>query len=376
MGRGVISISLKYFVSHPIQYQAPLLRRIAAEPGIRLRVVFENMDTAQTYYDPGFGHSVTWDVPLTDGYEHVPISNTSIDAELADADVIWLHGWQSTTLRRVLRVAHRRQIPVLMRGENCEMAMPDGSGLRGWLKRRYINWIIRRCSAFLCIGTANRAYYLHRGVSPDRLFMMPYAIDNDTFAARADASDEAVQLLRDRLEIADARKVILFAAKLMPRKRADLLIQSTQLLSTDEDAPILVVVGDGVCRSELQSSAPNARFTGFVNQSELPVYYRMADVFVLPSEREPWGLAVNEAMACGTSVVVSDEVGCGPDLVNDTTGRTFPAGDANALAAAICECLENSEILGANARTHILDWGYTADIYGLKAALNWVREHA
>lgn len=376
MGSAFVSISLKYFVSHPIQYQAPLLRRIAMEPGIRLRVVFENMDTAQTYYDPGFGHSVKWDLPLTEGYDHVSIQNTSIDEELKDADVVWLHGWQSMTLRRVLRAARRRQTPVLMRGENCEIAMPDGNGLLGWLKRRYINWIIRHCDAFLCIGTANRAYYLNRGVSQDRLFMMPYAIDNDTFAARADASDEAVRLLRDKLEVADDRKVILFAAKLIPRKRADLLVKSMSLLRTDGAVPILVIVGDGVRRSELQSIAPNARFVGFVNQSELPVYYKMADVFVLPSEREPWGLAVNEAMACGTTVVVSDEVGCSPDLVNDATGRTFPSGDANALAAAIDECLEDSITLGVSARTHILDWGYAADIDGLKAALKWVREHA
>ncbi len=373
MGRATIDISLKYFVSHPIQYQAPLLRRIAAEPGIRLRVIFERVHPGQTYFDPGFDRSVQWDLPLTEGYDHVSLEDTSIRHEIAGADVVWLHGWQSANQKRALKVAKQNRVPVLMRGENCDIAMPDGSGIRGWLKRHYINWIIRQCDAFLCIGSVNRDYYLRREIPIERLFSMPYAIDNDTFVRRSDAAECAEQSLRDELEIEEDRKVILFAAKLIPRKRADLLIEAVSLLAENAAPPVLVVVGDGPCREETEAMAPDARFVGFVNQSALPAYYRMADVFVLPSEREPWGLAVNEAMACGTTVVVSDQVGSGFDLVNDDTGRVFPAGDATALATALSECLMHSAAYGANARARVLEWGFDADVQGLKAAMRWVR---
>ena len=74
-------------------------------------------------------------------------------------------------------------------------------------------------------------------------------------------------------------------------------------------------------------------FTGFVNQSELPALYAASDVFVLPSENEPWGLAVNEAMCASLPVVVSREVGCAPDLVRDgVNGYTPAAGDIAGLA--------------------------------------------
>jgi glycosyltransferase involved in cell wall biosynthesis len=76
---------------------------------------------------------------------------------------------------------------------------------------------------------------------------------------------------------------------------------------------------------------------GFVNQSELPAVYGSADLLVLPSDgQETWGLVVNEAMACGIPAVVSDAVGCGPDLIEPgRTGATFPLGDVAALASAI-----------------------------------------
>ena len=125
------------------------MRLISKEPNIILRVIFENNPENLAYYDPGFDCKVEWDTPLTDGYNNEYLSNTNLDNEIKNADVLWLHGWGSSVFRRALRLAKRQGIPVLMRGENCDIAMPDGYGLRGWLKRRYINWILKHCSAFL-----------------------------------------------------------------------------------------------------------------------------------------------------------------------------------------------------------------------------------
>ncbi len=359
---------LTYVVSHPIQYQAPLLRRIAAEPGIDLKVLFERIDENHTYYDEGFSRDISWNVPLTDGYAFARVDDCNLKKEITESDVIWLHGWQSKEMRVVLRDAMKYRVPTLMRGENCDLAMPDGRGLRGWAKRRFLFGIFLHCTGFLTIGSLNRDYYLNRGVEENRLFPMPYAVDNDAFAAAARESRSHQSELRKKFGIAETDKVVLFAGKLIPRKRGDLLAAAMAHIESSEPAKLLFV-GDGETKSYLEQNAPEAIFAGFVNQQELPAYYALADVFVLPSVKEPWGLAVNEAMACGTAVIVSDQVGCGPDLVDDSVGRVFPADDVNALAQAISDVLADADAMGERAQAKIATWSFNEDIEGLRRAL-------
>lgn len=355
-------------VSHPIQYQAPLLRRIAAEPGISLRVLFERVDPANTYFDTGFQRDVSWDVPLTEGYDNAALADVDMDAEIAKADAIWLHGWQTKTLRRILSKAHARDIPTLMRGENCRIAMPDGSGLKGWAKRRYLDHLFRKCRGFLTIGSMNRAYYADHGIPDDRMFDVPYAIDNERFAHAASASAPERAAMKESLGIAPQDRVILFAGKLMKRKHARLLVEAVQHTPALKETRLLIV-GDGEERAALERAAPTAIFTGFINQNDLPAYYALADVFVLPSEREPWGLAVNEAMASGTAVVVSDQVGCAPDLVTPGVGRIFNANDRDALGRALTDVLADADAMGVRAQERIRTWSFDQDIVGLRRAL-------
>ena len=115
------------------------------------------------------------------------------------------------------------------------------------------------------------------------------------------------------------------------------------------------------------------RFLGFKNQSELPAYYDLCEVFVLPSVFEPWGLVVNEVMNAGRAVIVSDQVGCAPDLVrHGENGFIFQAGNLADLAQALTKVLENQEIcrlMGQNSRKIIGEWSLEADVRGLKSAL-------
>ncbi|MBX9634872.1 MAG: glycosyltransferase family 4 protein [Magnetospirillum sp.] len=362
---------LLYLVSHPIQYQAPLLRLIAAEPGIQLRVLFER-DTEAGYYDPGFQCDVRWDVPLRQGYDSALAAHTDLAAEIAAAQVVWLHGWQGGRMRRALVLARALGKPVLMRGENNDCSMPDGGGLKGWLKRRWLAWIFARVDGFLAIGSANADYYRARGVAADRIHPMPYAVDNAAFAAAAKDCDRAA--LRARLGLEPGRRVVLYAGKLMGRKHPDVLLQAWTQAAWPGQPPHLLYVGDGEMRARLQALAgAGVVFAGFRNQSELPGLYALADVFVLASEREPWGLAVNEAMACGTAIVVSDQVGCAVDLVDETCGAVVPAGDAAALAAALVHVVGRAESAGDAAARKVADWDYAADLAGLKQALATVR---
>lgn len=372
---------LLYIVDHPIQYQAPLLRRIAAEPGIELKVAFRHLGGADAQFDQGFGREIAWDVPLLEGYEHaVAPDDTDFAALIDGSDVVWLHGWQGSWMRKALRTANAKNRPLLMRGENTDRAMPDGAGPRGWLKRLYLRRIFAMCSAFLCIGSDNRRYYRNRGIPESRLFSMPYAVDNGFFQTRAAKAAGDRETLRREMGLAPGRPVILFAGKFSQRKNPITLLHAFQLLDRRETrAPYLLYVGDGDLREDLLAAAdgdPAVKFEGFRNQTALPAIYDLADIFVLASHREPWGLAVNEAMNANCAVIVSDECGCAPDLVNPDTGRVVPAGSAPHLAAALTELLADpsqSIEMGGAARERVSQWDFEADVNGLKAAINAVR---
>jgi len=373
-----VPVRLLYLVSHPIQYQAPLLRLIAADPDIELRVLFEDMASTGTFSDSGFGHDVTWDVPLTDGYDHAELkSNAELDKYLTETDVLWVHGWDSTPKRAAIKLASKAGLPVLMRGENTNVAMPDGGLIRGLIKRSYLKSIFRHCAGFLCIGADNRQYYLDHGVETERLFSMPYTVDNDFFQNHAREAHDNQQRFRQDLGLEADRPVILFAGKLQPRKHPITLLAAFRGLDM-EDArhPYLLYVGDGEQRTALEEQSRDmddrVRILGFKNQTELPAFYDLADVFVLASEREPWGLAVNEAMSANTTVVVSDECGCAIDLVDESNGRIVKSGDVAALRSALADILSNPnglEEMGRQAAVRITSWGLSESHQGLRQAL-------
>jgi glycosyltransferase involved in cell wall biosynthesis len=147
--------------------------------------------------------------------------------------------------------------------------------------------------------------------------------------------------------------------------------------------PYLVFVGDGemlpALKAEAQRLGSNVRFLGFRNQSELPAFFDLCDVFVLPSEREPWGLIVNEVMNAGRGVIITDQVGCAPDLVRDgENGHVYPVGDIDALARALGDVLQSPEKIASMGRASaeiIAKWSFQGDIDGLKAALNSIRSN-
>jgi glycosyltransferase involved in cell wall biosynthesis len=211
------------------------------------------------------------------------------------------------------------------------------------------------------------------------IFRMPYAVDNEFFQRRAGEAMTGRDALRAELGLEAGRPVILFASKLQERKQCADLVEAHRLLakrSTAEPRPYLVIVGDGEERQRLEEQAAgdaSIRFTGFRNQTELPRYFDLCDVFVLPSRHEPWGLVVNEAMNAGRAVVVSDDVGCQQDLVREgETGAVYPVGDVAALAGAIERVLampETAARMGAAARLHIARFSFEHDLAGLRAAL-------
>lgn len=387
-------LRLAYFVSHPIQYQAPLLRRIAREPDIDLEVFFSSDHTVRGYVDEGFGVNVEWDVPLLDGYRSSflprwrdagkepgfwrPLNHGIFERlERGHFDAVWSHGYSTVNSLRVIASAAMLHIPVLLRAEST---LHDRARSRAKLlaKEGFFRILQSQLSAVLAIGEANARYWRHYFGEATPIFRMPYAVDNDFFQRRAAEGVPGRDGFRAELGLDPGRPIILFASKLQERKRcADLVAAHTLLRHARPSLlPYVLIVGDGEERQRLEQQAAgdaDIRFLGFRNQTQLPRFFDLCDVFVLPSRHEPWGLVVNEAMNAGRPTVVSDDVGCQQDLVREgETGAVFPAGDVAALAAAIERVLETPERaarMGAAARAHIGRFSFEQDVAGLRRAL-------
>ena len=391
-------VRLAYIVSHPIQYQAPLLRRIAQEPDIELTVFFGSDFSVRSYKDEGFGVEVAWDTPLLEGYKSEflpklrdtggvsPLSPISrgIYRRLRNTDgspafdALWVHGYASINALQAILAANALGIPVLLRAESW-LADRARSPLKLFAKSLFLHDLRHLIAATLPIGSANAAYWSHYFGRDFPQFPMPYAVDNAYFGLRAEEAAATEPALRAKLNLEPGRPVILFASKLQPRKHADHLVEAySSLLKKTTFSPYLVIVGDGEERENIQSRCQalgltDVRFAGFQNQSVLPRYFRLADVFVLPSRHEPWGLIVNESMAAGCPVIVSTDVGSGPDLITDgIEGFIYPVGDIPALTHALARVLASPEIaasMGEAARRRIATWGFVEDVQGLRQAL-------
>jgi glycosyltransferase involved in cell wall biosynthesis len=391
-------VRLAYLVSHPIQYQAPLLRRIAQEPDIDLTVFFGSDFSVRDYKDEGFGVGVKWDVPLLDGYryEFLPCLrdigtqtftsplNYGIFSRLRGGgtappfDVLWVHGYAMVNALHGMLAAKALGIPVLIRGDMWLQDRPR-SGPKLLLKKLFFQPLKGLVNGVLTVGTLNEAYWEHHLGDEIPRFKMPYAVDNAYFQRRSMEARASRDELRTELNIDAGRPVILFASKLQRRKHCgDLLEAYKNLTAMSGPVPYLVIVGDGEERTRLEEQVRSeglsgVRFCGFRNQSELPRFFDLASVFVLPARHEPWGLVVNEVMNAGRAVILSDDVGCQPDLVTDgLEGRVFPVGDVGALADALRQVLASPrtvEEMGERALAKINTWSFEEDIQALRKAL-------
>ena len=277
----------------------------------------------------------------------------------------------------------------MMRGET-HLGLPC-DGIKSILRQPLMGALYRSCDRLLAIGSANAAFYRAMGVPDHKIFLVPYSVDNDRFVQSANLTDDQKTEVRKRYNVPADRPSVLYAAKFTRRKRPGDLLDAARRLRSETDRPFTVVMaGSGELEQELRTfcaehALDNVVFTGFVNQSELPALYAASDVFVLPSEHEPWGLAVNEAMCAGLPVVVSREVGCVADLVRDgVNGYTPAAGDIEGLARALRRLIEDEGLRqrqGQASLARILQWGYQQSLEGIRSALggfekSWFRSHS
>lgn len=380
--------------THPIQYHAPWFRALAKRPEFSFEVLFVTVpDAAQQ--GAGFGVPFQWDLPLRDGYDSSQIEGVAGSRAIGQfwatrlkspgkvlnhhrPDVLILTGWQALPLLQLLSAARHRRIPVVVRGES------SGLKARPALVRLLHRHLLRRYDAFLAIGKVNRRFYESNGVAPERIFDARYFVDNQRFATQADLLADRRQKLRDAWHIPHDAVCFCYAGKLEPKKRLpDLLEAVRRVVAGQPGLRIhLLVAGTGDLMDDARAFCGEHRlpvtFTGFLNQTEIAQAYVAADCLVLPSDYgETWGLVVNEAMACGRPAVVSDRVGCGPDLVEPgVTGEVFPFGDAGALAETLWPLVADPRrlgIMGQVARMRVMgEYSVEQAVEGTVAAVDYL----
>ncbi len=402
-------LRVAYLLSHPIQYQSPLLRLLAQQSGLELTVLYTSDFSVRSYRDRGFGVAVEWDVPLLGGYRHefLPRMLDSHDVSFfrplnhgvfhrlrqGRFDVLWIHGYATLNSWIAMVAAKALGIPVLLRTDSTLIDHPRGP-VKLAVKNVFFRILRRFTFGVLSVGQRNTEYWRHHLGQDIPVFSIPYAVDNAFFQQQCQAASATREQLRRELGLEADRPVLLFASKLLARKRCiDLVEAYLQLMarSRSENAsrplPYLLIVGEGEERSRIEArlrqtnpeDRAGVRIVGFRNQSELPRYYDLCDAFVLPSIHEPWGLVVNEAMNAGRSIVVSDQVGCQPDLVADgSNGHVFPAGNVTALTDALQRVLADEALrrtMGQRSLERIQAFSFEADVKGLMQAFTAASEH-
>jgi glycosyltransferase involved in cell wall biosynthesis len=381
---------LAIIVSHPIQYYTPLYKRLARRNDIEIKVFFTWHAGHAAVEDRGFKTSVAWDIPLTEGYEFEVVPNVSShpgthhffglrNPSLVEQvltwrpDVVHITGWAWFSHLLALRAFRKKEIPTLFRGDSNLLGHAP-RGPRWWIKRALLKHVYSWPNGFLVVGAANRAYYEAFGVEQSRLFPCPHSIDVTRFAEPADVFEQEAAQWRLELGIAPDQRVILFAGKFERIKRPIELMRTVQTMA--DPRVVLVLIGDGELKAEINALAAakpeRFRVLPFQNQSRMPVVYRLGDVFVLPSASETWGLAVNEALACGRPVLVTDRVGCAADVVDASCGRVYSMADPSSLVLALSDMIGDQNRLSKMGQL-AKERAWSFDIARTEAALiPWV----
>lgn len=381
--------NLAVITTHPIQYNAPLFRLLTERGLISIKVFYTwGKDVLKEKFDPGFNKVIEWDIPLLEGYDYTFVKNTSVqpgshhfkgimNPDLIEniskwkADAILVFGWSFKSHLTVIRYFHGR-IPVYFRGDSTLLDEKKYS-IKKLARSIMLRWVYRHVDKALYAGEVNKAYFKKFGLKENQLIFAPHAIDNKRFAFNRVAGDQ----IRISLNIPDNAIVLLFAGKLELKKNPEVLLKAFSELNSSN--AFLIIAGNGMLEESLKTRyAGNnkIRFIPFQNQSQMPALYSACDIFILPSQGpgETWGLSVNEAMACGRAVLVSNNCGCARDLVqHGQNGFVFESGNAFDLMSKMKFLLKpetDLNAMGKRSLSIIGTWNYDKMCKALEELIN------
>lgn len=368
-------------------YRIPLFNCLAKKADIVPHVIFLSEN------DPVLRQWKVYKEEITFSYEVLPswrmragrlsiLLNRGVNRALRQAspDAILCGGYNYIASWEALMYARSRNIPFLLWSESNRYDARAGHALVEMLKAEFV----RRCDAFVVPGRSAAEYLSTLKVPGEKIFTAPNAVDNELFSARARLARENATAARRRLNLPE--RYFLFVGRLVPEKGVfDLLSAYSQMDEGLRQQIGLVFVGDGPCRHELETRAAAVhpgmiRFPGFAQREELPDFYALAEILVLPTYTDTWGLVVNEAMACGLPAIVSQVAGCAPDLIKEHwNGLLIEPGNIPLLKSILASLVLQRELLatmGAHSLQHVANYSPEAWARGISETVNAiVHEH-
>jgi glycosyltransferase involved in cell wall biosynthesis len=383
---------LAVLATHPIQYQAPWYRALASCGAVELDVFFGHRASAKEQGDAGFGVAFEWDTPLLDGYRSQFLRNVAANPSVhrfngidtpeigrliaTNAyDAVIVSGWNFKAAWQAMLACWRTGTPVMVRGDSH--LYTGRSAAKRAVKAVAYRGFVPRLDACLSVGKWSAEYFRHYGAPPERIFFVPHVLDEQRFAGELRRCELNRAKLRERWQLDPDATVYLYSGKFIAKKRPLDFIRAVASASQDGRPVQGLMVGDGPLRAECETAvrelrAP-VRFAGFLNQSQVVDGYSAADALILASDGgETWGLVAQEAMFCGRPCIVSDQVGCGPDLVTPgVTGDMFRCGDVPGLAALLASYSGPGRLvrMGLSARERAARYSIRAAVDGVLEAL-------
>jgi glycosyltransferase involved in cell wall biosynthesis len=388
-----------FVCGHPVQYMSPLLRRMAQHPQLEISTVYCRLRGAKAGVDPEFGTKIQWDVPLLDGYPWVEIPNEGTDSEgfwglynpgiwkfirHGNFDAVFCHTGYIRASFWITYFASKLSRSAFLFGTDATTLTPlDRRMWKRPVKRLFWPFLYRLATQAIAPSTGTWDLLHSLGIPEERISLVPYVVDNDWWQARSAEVDR--NSVRASWRASPETAVVLFCAKLQPWKRPLDLVQA--FAKADVPNSLLLLAGDGPLRQELQIEtarlgiSDRVRFLGFINQTQLPALYAAADVMVLPSEYDAFGVVVNEAILCGCPVIASNRVGAGRDLILPADPSfIYPCGNVNALTALLQRVLSDRSHLAAfqSAATELMKtWSpqqfVSATVEAIQRAVSRVR---
>lgn len=367
---------------------------MAASGDFRVKVFYTWGQAQGKVIDKDFGIEREWDIDLLSGYDHSFVQNTSSEpgshhyngiinpsliseVKAFNPDKIIVYGWKFKSHLQLIR-HFKGKIPLYFRGDSTLLDDAAGFSIKKSLRRLLLQWVYGHVDFALSPGTASDKYFLNAGLSAKQIIRAPHAIDNERFSNQIDGNlsfrEESLTWRRE-LSISDHTCIFLYAGKLQGLKNPELLIRSFLRLKSNYKDVFLVMVGNGELENQLKEKYSNEidfqkyiQFLPFQNQSMMPVIYRLGDVYVLPSNSETWGLAINEAMACGRPVIASDKCGAAADMIKENeNGFIFKAGDENDLYNCMKKMVNADLVsMGASAQETVQHFSYASFVDALK----------
>lgn len=361
-------------------YRLPVFNALAQRPELSLNVIFLSEN------DPSLRDWRVYKEEINFPYEVLPswrrrigkfnfLVNRGLSMTLnrIKPDAVLCGGYNYLASWQAAYWSRERSVPLLLWSESTSLDQRRGHSIVEFTKSRFLSL----CQAFVVPGKSSLAYLQELGIPERHIFIAPNAVDIDFFSAAADSARRDDAALRARRSL--PLRYFLYVGRLVRGKGVFELLDAYDRLGENIRAQVsLVFVGDGPDRAELEERAsriaPNSiRFHGFVHREDLPDFYALSEALIFPTHSDPWGLVVNEAMACAIPVVASNVAGCVADLmVERSNGFVVPPREPDMLASAMQALAKDSALrqtMGARGREKIKAYSPTAWANGVAGAV-------